>query len=301
MTFYGDEKIAPVKATRGKVHEYLAMKLDYSEKGVIKVNMVDYVKAMVNDFPEGISKSNYPWNENLFKIDDKSPLLNKEKRELFHTFVAKGLFLCKRARPDIQPAIALLATRVQSPNEQDWSKLLKLLAYLNYTSEEVLILQIDNSHCIKWYVDAAFAVHHDKKSHTGANMTLGNGSIYSTSPKQKVNTRSSTEAELVSLDDVISKILWVKRFMEAQGWKINQNVVLRDNVSSMKLEENGKSSSGKRTRHFDIKYFYISDLIERREVSIEYCPTEEMVADYMTKPLTGAKFYKFKQLIMNNG
>jgi hypothetical protein len=237
----------------------------------------------------------------LFKIDDKSPLLNKEKRELFHTFVAKGLFLCKRARPDIQPAIALLATRVQSPNEQDWSKLLKLIAYLNYTSEEVLILQIDNSHCIKWYVDAAFAVHHDKKSHTGANMTLGNGSIYSTSTKQKINTRSSTEAELVSLDDVISKILWVKRFMEAQGWKINQNVVLRDNVSSMKLEENGKSSSGKRTRHFDIKYFYISDLIERKEVSIEYCPTEEMVADYMTKPLTGAKFYKFKQLIMNNG
>ena len=89
--------------------------------------------------------------------------------------------------------------------------------------------------------------------------------------------------------------------MEAQWWKVNQNVVLRDNVSSMKLEENGKSSSGKRTRHFDVKYFYITDLIERKEVSIEYCPTEEMVADYMTKPLTGAKFYKFKQHIMNNG
>jgi hypothetical protein len=204
---YGNEKIAPVKATRGKVHEYLAMTLDYSEKGVIKVNMVDYVKAMVNDFPEGISKLNYPWNENLFKINDKSPLLNKEKRELFHTFVAKGLFLCKRARPDIQLAIALLVTCVQSPNEQDWRKLLKLLAYLNHTSEEVLILQIDNSHYIKWYVDAAFAVHHDKKSHTGANMTLGSGAIYSTSTKQKINTRSSTEAELVSLDNVISKIL----------------------------------------------------------------------------------------------
>jgi hypothetical protein len=259
---YGDEKIAPVKATQGKIHKYLAMKLDYSEKGVIKLNMVDYVKAMVNNFPEGIPKSKYPWKENLFKIDDKSPLLNKERHELFHTFVAKGLFLCKRARPDIQPAIALLATRVQSLNKQDWSKLLKVLAHLNHKSEEVLILQINNSPCIKWYVDAAFAVHHDKKSHTGANMTLGNGSIYSMSTKQKINTRSSTEAELVSLDDVISKILWVKRFMEAQGWNIIQNVILCDNVSLMKLEENGKSSSGKRTQHFDIKYFYISDLIK---------------------------------------
>jgi hypothetical protein len=78
-------------------------------------------------------------------------------------------------------------------------------------------------------------------------MILGNGAIYSTSTKQKINTQSSTEAELVLLDNVISKILWVKRFMEAQGWKINQNVVLRNNVSSMKLEEKGKSSSGKGT------------------------------------------------------
>jgi Reverse transcriptase (RNA-dependent DNA polymerase) len=298
---YGDMKIAPVKATRGKVHEYLAMKLDYSEKGVIKINMVDYVKGMVKDFPEEISKSNYPWNENLFKVDDKSPALCKMKKELFHTFVAKGLFLCKRARPDIQPAIALLATRVQAPNQQDWDKLIKLLAYLNKTMDDVLVLKVDDSHCIKWHVDAAFAVHHDKKSHTGATMSLGNGSVYSTSTKQKINTQSSTEAELVSIDDVLSKILWVKRFMEAQNWKVHQNVVFRDNISSMKLEENGKSSSGKRTRHFDVKYFYITDLIERKEVSIEYCPTEEMIADYMTKPLTGSKFYKFKKSIMNNG
>jgi hypothetical protein len=117
---YGDEKIAPVKATRGKVHEYLAMKLDYSENGVIKVNMVDYVNAMVNDFPEAIPKSNYLWNKNLFKLDAKSPALCKEKKEMFHTFVTKGLFLCKRTRPDIQPVIEFLVTRVQGPNEQVW-------------------------------------------------------------------------------------------------------------------------------------------------------------------------------------
>jgi hypothetical protein len=116
---YSNIKSSPVKATRGKIHENLAMKLDYSQEKIIKINMVDYVKAMVNDFPEGVSKSNYPWNENMFKVDNKSPLLCKEKRELFHTFLAKGLFLCKRARPDIQPAIAFLATRVQSPDEQD--------------------------------------------------------------------------------------------------------------------------------------------------------------------------------------
>ena len=88
--------------------------------------MADYVVNMINDFPEKLSLSNYPWNDNLFKVDESSRKLSKENREIFHTFVAKALFLCKRARPDIQPAIAFLTTRVKSPDEQDWFKLNKM-------------------------------------------------------------------------------------------------------------------------------------------------------------------------------
>jgi hypothetical protein len=80
--------------------------LDYTEQGKSKANMTEYVKTMESFFPEVVESSNYPWNENLFEIDSKSPNLPKEKHELFHTFVAKVLFLCKRACPDIQPAIA---------------------------------------------------------------------------------------------------------------------------------------------------------------------------------------------------
>ena len=111
--------------------------------------------------------------------------------------------------------------------------------------------------------------------------------------KQKVNSRSSTEAEFIAVDDVISKIIWTKLFMEAQGYKIKSNIIYRDNQSSMKMEMNGKSSSGKRTRHFNIKYYYITDLIKRGEVQIKFCPTENMIADYMTKPITGSRFIEF--------
>ena len=65
------------------------------------------------------------------------------------------------------------------------------------------------------------------------------------------------------------------------------------------LEQNGKESSGKRTRHFNIKYFYCTDLIKRKEIVIKYCPTEYMIADYMTKPVVGNKFHLFRQAIMN--
>jgi hypothetical protein len=78
------------------------------------------------------------------------------------------------------------------------------------------------------------------------------------------------------------------------------NIIYQDNTSSMKLQENGKASSGKQMRHFDIKYLYVTDLVGRKEVNIEYCSTDEMLADYMTKPLVGNKFKLFRDLIIMN-
>ncbi len=152
---------------------------------------------------------------------------------------------------------------------------------------------------LTWFVDAAFAVHEDMKSHTGAVMTLGMGSVCSYSLKQKVNARSSTEAELISVDDVVSKILWTQKFMKSQGLEIRYNIVFRDNTNAMKLEENGRMSAGKRTRHFDIKYFYISDLIQRKGLEIKYYPNNSMWADYMTKPLVGKDFHSHRKNITN--
>jgi hypothetical protein len=65
------------------------------------------------------------------------------------------------------------------------------------------------------------------------------------------------------------------------------NIINHENKSAMKMELNGKASSGKRTRHFDIKYYYITDVIKRKLVQIKYCPTSEMIADYIAKPFAG--------------
>jgi hypothetical protein len=218
---------------------------------------------LTREFPEKVKVERTPWTENLFKVDTNSPGLSKSRREEFHTFVAKGLFLCKRARQDIQPAISFLSTRVKDPTQDDWNKLKRMIGFLEKTKEDVLTLEAHPDMKIEWFVDAAFAVHNDFKGHTGAAMTIGKGCIQAVSTKQKVNARSSTEAELIALDDVISKILWTKRFLEHQGIKIRDNIVYRDNLSSMKLEENGLLTAGKRSRHLDIKYFYVKDLISK--------------------------------------
>jgi hypothetical protein len=135
------------------------------------------------------------------------------------------------------------------------------------------------------------------RSHTGGTMSMGTGAVYSTSKKQKLNTKSSTEAELVGIDDVLPQALWTKYFMEAQGYGVT-TILNQDNQSTIKLSENGKSSSGKGTRHINIRYFFITDRIARKEVAIQYCPTKEMVADFFTKPLQGELFYKFRDQIM---
>ncbi len=175
----------------------------------------------------------------------------------------------------------------------------KTLGFLKGTIDDVLQLEADDKQTLSWYIDAAFAVHMDMKSHTGAVFTMGKGALVSDSRKQRVNSRSSTESEIVGVDDEIHKVIWAKRFIEYQGFKVKHNIVYQDNTSSMKLEQNGKESSGKRTRHFDIKIFYVTDLVSRNEVQVKHCPTDEMIGDYMTKPLVGSKFKRFRDLIMN--
>jgi hypothetical protein len=79
--------------------------------------------------------------------------------------------------------------------------------------------------------------------------------------KQRLNSRSSTEAKFIVDDDVIGKILWTKLFLEYQGVNVKMNIIYQGNESSVKKEMNGKTSSGKRTRNYEIKYYYITDLV----------------------------------------
>jgi hypothetical protein len=87
-------------------------------------------------------------------------------------------------------------------------------------------------------------------------MTLGEGVVQSIFTKQKMNTRRLTEAEVTSFDNIMSNVLWTKLFLNKQGYIVTENMIYCDNKATIKLEMNGKFSSGKRTRHFDIRFFH---------------------------------------------
>ena len=295
-------KHGAVKANRGKIHDYLGMTFDWSKPGKVVIGMTDYVASMVDDFSVPFKPADTaptPAADNLF-VPGTSNKLDPVRAKEFHTFVAKGLFVCKRARPDIHTAIAALTTRVNEPNEDDWKKLIRILKCLNGSQNDKLILSADDLSVIKWYVDSSFAVHPDFRSHSGGSMTYGRGAPITGSKKQKLNTDSSTVAKLVGSHDFSTPILWTKLFMESQGYEIKKNILFQDNKSTILLQRNGKRSSSKRTRALNIRYFFLTDQIEKGNLTVDYCPTTEMIGDFFTKPLQGAQFEKFRKLIMGH-
>lgn len=298
---FGD-KDAPLTVHRGKIHKYLGMTLDYSIDGKVVIIMEDYIKEMLEGLPpemDGIAVT--PATTNLFIVsDNNSTKLCEEQAIKFHHETAKLLFLCKRARPDIQTAVAFLTTRVKLPDTDDWSKLGRVMKYLRGTFSMPLTLEADDLQLMKCWVDASYAVHPDMR-HTGGAASLGKGIIYGTSTRQKLVTRSSTEAELVGVHDVLPHAGSLDAILprEAQGYTVTDHIVHQDNKSTMLLAQNGKGSSGKRTRHINIRYFFITDRIAAGEVSINYCPTADMISDYFTKALQGNLFKKLRNLIMN--
>lgn len=154
-----------------------------------------------------------------------------------------------------------------------------------------LTLSSDNPGVTHWHVDASFAVHHDMRSHTGVTMSLGKGTVYSMSTRQQINTKSSTEAELVGVNDAMPSIVWTNNFLKGQGITVTDSIVYQDNQSAMLLETKGQKSSGKRSQHIDIQYFFIKDWIKNGELQIEYCSTEMIVLDVLTKALQGSQFW----------
>ena len=281
---------------RGKIHSYLGMTWDFSVPRKVKVTMEGFIEDTLKSYDvKGAAAT--PATINLFDLR-KSKLLCKELAIAFHSKTAKLLYLGKRVRPDILTAIAFLTTRTRAPTLDDQGKLDRVLRYLNSTKELGMVLECDKDISVLVYVDASYGVHADGKSHTGVIISLGRGAVHVRSGKQKIVTKSSTEAELVGLSDSLSQGIWTREFILGQGYTMGPADVFQDNQSTMALAAKGRSTSD-RTRHIHIRYFFVKDRVDSGEVSVKYMPTKLMLADILTKPLQGELFRAMRQELLN--
>jgi hypothetical protein len=294
-----EDRFGPMSKTRGKDHEFLGMSLKF-KKSKIEVHMKKHILKAFEEFLDDVVKNAAtPAANYLFEVRDV-PKLDNKKAENFHSVVALLLYISKRCRFDIQTAVAFLCTRVSSPDEDDWKKLKRILEYLRGTIDLKLCIGVDDITKVKSWVDVAYAVHDDCRSHTGGMLSFGWGMLLSKCQKQKLNTKSSTEGEIVGVSDYLPNIIWTRMFLEAQGVVLAENIMYQDNQSAIKIENNGKVSSGQKTKHMDARYFFIKDRVNTEGIKIEYCPTERMIADFLTKPLQGSKFRRFRDVILGH-
>ena len=133
---------------------------------------------MLDELPEsmdiGESISVTPAADHLFTVDTETGTkIDAGLKVIFHTNIAKLMFLSKRTRPDVQIPVAFLCTRVKEPDRDNWKKLGRIMKYLEGTIGLTLILGIDDTGVVKWFVDASFAVHNDMKSHTVMFISMG--------------------------------------------------------------------------------------------------------------------------------
>jgi hypothetical protein len=148
--------------SRGKIHTYLGMTLDYTLQGRVMIYMFEYINEIISTYdetgPKGGGTKTSAAPENLFRIDEDCEKLDYVKSKQFHNLVAKTLYATKRARPDTCTAVAYLTTIVREPDIDDWKKLSHMIKYLRGTKTLPLVLSASGAGILKWWVDGSFAV-----------------------------------------------------------------------------------------------------------------------------------------------
>ena len=263
-----------------------------------------FIKKILEECKIGENETaNTPCNQKLLDEDveqtlDDEDYLTGEEITQYKSDVMKLMYLT-RTRPDIKLGVAFLSTKMSKPTKRDQEKLKRIFAYINGSRDLGLRLSPETTylHCS---VDASFASHSDMKGQTGICIWLGGneGMIYSASKKQKLVTKSSTEAELVALTSAMEEVLWLRGLLEELGYPQPSTKIEQDNKSTILLANRGPGRAG-RARSINIRYFWIHQHVQDKSVELKYVPSADLIADGFTKPIIGKDFKLWRSKVLN--
>jgi hypothetical protein len=283
---------------------YLGFMAKYDRKArTLELRQTKYIDLLKDKIGDHAGRTpSAPATQDLFHVDERSPLLSAAKARTFKSAVALALWLIS-SRPDIRCAVAFLTTRTK-PTEQDFGKLIHLVDYLVATKDRALTIKASDL-SLHGSADASFAVHaNDRmKGHTGGLLWLGkqNAPIATFCSKQKLVAHSSTEAELVALDCVAVNGLFILDTLKELGLAREDSKlrIEQDNKSAIQLAKNGYPSTTD-SRSITIKYHWISIKIEDGKLELVDTRTNTLLADGFTKPLVGEAFARWRDRVLNS-
>ena len=267
--------------------------------GDITISQPGYTQKLLDKYKiEGVSE--YPCNENIYRDMKKdSPYLKGTEVDEFHSQVQEVAFLT-HSRLDICPAVGYLKSVVNQPTEEDKMKLLKVMKYLNGTKEYGRVMRHDSDDIFRIMSDGGHNCHKNFRGQNGIVYKMGNNVIHIKCSKQKLQSRSTAETELITMDIAVEEGLWLKDLTISMGATINKNrstPLFQDNKSSILIANRGYS----RNKHIAKRFAKIQEQVEAKKIHLVYERSDDLVADFFTKGLTGKKFKKFRYKLLNMG
>lgn len=278
----------------GDVNHYLGIQVERDTDGSFLLNQKAKIAKILADY--GLSEPKpaaIPMEPGFLtvSVEETTSLPNNHA---YRQLIGSLLYLATVSRPDIAAAVGLLCRKVEKPTEYDWKAAKRVLRYLAYTMERRLRLPSSGDSQLTCYVDADWAGDKtDRKSTSGYVFLLGGGAVAWSSRKQTAVATSSTEAEYIAASFACKELLWIRQLLTDMQIPVSKpTVVYEDNQGCIRLIS---GRSGARTKHIDVSYHQIRDLLERKVIDVQYCPTNQMLADIFTKPLAKEKFLIFTE------
>ena len=278
-----EKKWPGIKLQRGPNYKHLSWNIEQDRtSGDIKKSQKDYLIELVKE-SQVTKEHKLPCRSDLLSTDPTSTKLDVKGISQFRSILQKVAY-ARDGRPDFDFVVCYLQSKQQSPSEQDWSDLQHLLGDLQ----------------LRGATDASFNITEDGRSYYGYIITLGNSLISAKGGRIKTVVRSSTEAEISAVNEIVSEILWCRDVLEELGYDQQKIPIMEDNLSCITMLQKEPRSFHSKSRHVRVKWAFFRQEFGKRTIFLRYCPTDKMTADRLTKPM-GGKAHNLHTLFILEG
>ena len=215
-------------------------------------------------------------------------------QQLYQSAVGSLLYLSIATRPDITYAVSNVAKFCAKPTKEHWVAVKRIFRYLKGTQQYGLLYsKSDSSNCVG-FSDADWGGDlDDRKSTSGYLFQVGGTAISWRSKKQTCVALSTAEAEYIALASAVQESLWLQQLVtDLKKEEVKSMVMYEDNQSAISMTKNPQFHG--RAKHIDIKYHFVREQVGSGKLELKYCKTNDMIADMMTKGLSGEQFEKLR-------
>ena len=281
----------------GELHYCLGMTIEQKDS-CIQLHQKQYIQQVLNRY--GMDKANpvstpADTNVKLVKTDNTSKSVDPS---MYQAMVGSLLYAAVASRPDIAQAVSAVSKYNSNPSEAHLTAVKRILRYLRGTLDMTLVYRKSTSG-LMGYTDSNWANDLDDRHSTSGNVfLLGDAAISWLSKRQTVVAVSTAEAEYIALYYCAQEAIWLRQLLSEVDRPASSSPVpiMIDNQAAIAISNN-TSSRRTRTKHIDIKYHFIREAVADNRIELIYCPTERMIADPLTKPITCQQFIKLREMM----